>query len=681
MKEPLYPYDVLRGRGIHPRATANAVKKIMPTDRAEGAAWRTLQTWRTRMQTDFFLYIVQDEEGLRSLLQRLREGGAPGEGGALTPQLGDDTPVLLLSLGRREEARRWLEEAQARDVLDGRWSHLLALMFLAEAQQYEESGRDAEALEAWRAAILNWVSTLSNDAYWDVWCAGRESCYDDHSHEFSRIGFKTAVRDDLYRFMRAELVRTLDTHTRRGETEDARPYGEMLVHYDIEWWGAEALRFAGGVEVRGRTLSCGPMTVNRLGLRSAFGQTLQKLQSDHDRFDSLTLSEAIRPEREPRVPSDVIRRLRLFFSRLAPAAAALNYNRPDQALEHLAGLRAEGHDARDLVYGQLDEGAVRFVKDSVELSVRANLSVADNALNSAPVNWEAAGGAWKQATLDARSCGLSTQVSRAVTEQALGRARALKDESERDALERIREAIGILVHALPLADADDRGEIEDELVEALTYQSQCHREDGRTDAALDSIEQARGLVPNNPEVVGEYAACLIRRARDLGENSEAHELLERAKKIADEALALYHGHEGLLKASELAQAELLILQGIDPLDTLFQSLGDVRGQAGFAEARESIRRGEEAREVCDYARAETEIKQALALDPGNAWAKAEAVQIYLAWGQELLAQGVVEEARWKVQLGAAHDAGNLQLRELQERIEGAASGREAKRYV
>lgn len=683
--KPLYPYDVFRERGLNPRSTAREVKNFIPTDRSEGAAWRSIQTVRSRMRTDFFLYIVQDEEGLRSLLQRLRESSAPSDLSAFTSQLGDDTPVLLISLGRRDEARRWLEEAQARDVLNGRWAHLLTLMYLAEAQQYEEAGRDAAALDAWRAAVLHWVSTLANDAYWDSWCAERERCYDDHSHEFSRIGFKTAVRDDLYRFMRAELLHSLDTQSRKGASENYRLYAEMLLLYDIEWWGAESLRFAGGVEVGGRRLSCGPMTIAHLGLRREFGKTIQNLQSDQDRFDTLTLSEALRPHKEPRVPSDVVRRLRLFFSRLAPAAAALNYNKPEQALEHLAGLRAGGDGDGDLVYGQLNEGTARFVKDSMELSVQANLSAANNAITSVPMNWEAAGAAWRRAAEDAQSSGVSTLVARSVAEHALMRARAIKEESERDMMVRLAEVAGMLEQAHPLANDADKGEIEDELVEALTYQSQCYREGGQVGTALDSVEKARGLAPDNPEVVAEFAACLIRRALELGEGTEALGLLERAKGLAGDTLTNYPGHAGLLRVSEQAQAELLSLQGMDPfddsLDDLFKSLKNYRVPAGLAEARESIKRAEAAREVGDYAEAEEEIKQALALNPGNAWAKAEAVQIYVAWGGALLAQGAADEARRKTHLGLAHDAGNVQLRELMERIDGAASGQEARRYV
>src|SRR5947209_4606622 len=328
MKSLPYPYDVLLARGIHPRSMAREVRDFFPTNHNESAAWRARQSLRSRLKTDFFLYIVRDGAGLADLLRGLREAGAPGDVNTISPQLGDDTPVLLLSLGRRAEARQWVEEAQAGNVFDGRPAHLLALISLAEAQQFEEEQRYAQAVEAWHVAIPNWVRTLAHEAYLDAWYAERQRCYDDRSYESSRVGFKTAVREDLYKHLRGELARVLDERARAADAENARMYAELLALYDIERWGAEALSSAGGIGLDdGRRLSCGPIGVVRLRLEQEFGRTMEKLQSDQDRFNSLSLTEALRPDREPVVSGDVVRRLRLFFSQLSRVAAFVNYNR------------------------------------------------------------------------------------------------------------------------------------------------------------------------------------------------------------------------------------------------------------------------------------------------------------------------------------------------------------------
>ncbi|MFL6211955.1 MAG: hypothetical protein ACJ74W_24120 [Pyrinomonadaceae bacterium] len=678
-----HPYELLRRRGIYPCSSAQTVRDFIPTERQESNAWRALQTLRSRLKIDFFVYIARDETNLATFQHWLRSVKRPPDAEAVCRQLGADAPIILLAMGHRAAARTWLEQAQAQDVFDGRAAHLLALMSLAEAQHYEEEQEYERARAAWQVAMMNWVRALADDAYWDAWCTERQRCYGDQPHEFRRIGFKTAVREDLYKYMRDELVRLSDAQARAGNQACADAYAELLISYDIEWWGAQALREAGGVEVSGnaRQFTCGPLLFRQLGLEQAFGRRLNELQQDQDRFDALSVSEAFLPGRQPRVSNEVVKQMRLFYSQLGRAAILLRYNRAEQALAQLATFEHANPDfiSEDMVYGQLSNGVALFTRDIVELEIQASLYVAYNSITSVPANLNAARTAWDRAIVAAEKCDQRRQISKIIAEQALGRSKSLKDTTERALLERLDEAISLLEYAYPLLDSSDGEVVTAELAEALANRGSEYsvRNDHRP--ALDSLRRAFELAPTNLEVLKAYTAGLVDYAlvlEEAGEREEVFTLLSQANELAAQGRALHQDDEDLLETHERAQLELARLQGRDPLDDAFdrlsETLDDIKREPRAASVRELINSAEANREMGSYAQAVAEIIRALAVDPGSAWARAEAVQIYVQWGYSLLALGEIEEARRKAAAGSQYSVDDYQLRKLQEEIERAA---------
>lgn len=681
MSSTLYPYDVLAKHRIHPHSSVSSIQDFIPTEREESEAWQLLREMRTRLRADFFLYHTRDEDRLARFQEQLNRMTTVPHASLVQSQLADDAPVVMLLAGERQAAKTIWEELLQKEPDNIRTVHRLALLSYAEAQQYEEERQWQQAVTAWQDTILHWVRTLADDNYWSDWYNERRRCYQDRSQQFLKIGFKTAVRNDLHKHLMTVLIELVDRYAQGGTREQSEAYANLLALYSAERSGANALKAAGGIRLsKGYSLVCGPLLLKKLRLTHKLPQLIDELQEDLRRYQALPATRALDEGLEPKVSSATINLLRIFFSSLATVAAKLDLNRPNEAQEALAVINAKRavSPVLDELYAGIKGGSALYDRDVAELVIQSHITLARQYLTSVPPNLNATESAWRDVMKSATQSDLRKSAAQAICDLALGRADALETEIERDLTERLNESIEILERARSVLRGLNSDEVSVTLAEKLSLRGKQHELEDDCETAVDDLRRAFDLAPDDVYIRDQYCFYLVRQALERVANdleSEALTILERAKNLAEQGLLDYPDDEDLKRTLGSIQVELhLLLEGNSEgtaWDALDQALQRVKPPSADYTLREKVKEAEDKRENGDYIGATHLIEQVLAQTTDYAWAKAEAVETYAQWGLELLEAGNIEEAARKAQLGAQYGVSSLHLQQLQEGLAGA----------
>jgi hypothetical protein len=671
-----YPYEALSKHGIHPRASAKEIQDFIPTQREESEAWQVLRDMRSRLKIDFFLYQTADEEQLAGFQEQLHQSMLVPQHSLLLKQLKEDAPMILLLSGRREEAKRIMEDRIAINPADVRAAHRLALLYYTEAKQSAESEHDDLSTAAWQQTIAYWVRTLVDDEYWNEWCDDRRRYYQERASRSIKIGFKTAARNDLHKFLLTEILELVDSFVRTEKLGQADAFAELLSLYEAERSGAEALKDAGGIVTdNGQLVTCGPLLLKKLGLSHELNKLIGMRHDELYNYERLPAAKALIERLEPPVSSTILRQLRLYFSNLLPVVAQLNLNKPEEALKILTAMSTSESSVADELYLAIKDGATLYRKDIAELAIEAHLSIALRHLTSVPPNLKAAETAWRDMMKRTVEFSLRRQATQAICDQALGRVQALQEDRTRDTMDQLTEAIEILERANSVLRGSNNEEVTAMLAEKLSLRGAQYFIQDEDEQAADDLRRAFDLKPKDAYIRDQYSYYLLNFAKQKvnSNRDEALTLMEQAKRLVDQGLVDYPDDEDLLYTRQLVQNEMYILLHDGSSDYAWAEVDQILQQfrqpsEGHA-YRERVKKAEEKRESGDYQEAAKIIEQVLSQKPDYAWARAEALEIYVAWGFDLLEEGIIEEAQSKASHATRYGIQSLRLEELQEQIE------------
>lgn len=685
MPQRLYPYDVLSAHGIHPNSSVMQVQGFAPLERKESEAWRVLRDLRSRLKADFFLYQVQDEERLAKFQEYLGSTRAAPSVGEIRHRLREDAPIVLLLIGKREDALKILEQ-QLEDGADGCTAHWLALSSYAEAQHYEDEGDYAKATQAWHRAIAHWVRTLIDDDFWDAWCATRQKHYGTRDVDYLGNDLKKEVHKNLRAHLAEEFTFYADYYEREGKQERAQTHRDLKILYEIEWQGAAMLKASGGLKLDNQqSISCGPLLLRRCGLERQLSRHLAVLEDDLKRYLALPDYVAYKAEAEPKVSGEEIKQIRYYFSQLATTAALLNQDMPEEALSHLPPATPSadlGQNNPAYLYLGDEEGIKQFRKDVSVLAIEVYVAISRLHITSMP-DLQAAAEAWREALRRARAARMESEVAKTISDLVIGRTHALKKEGRDNLFEALNEAVPLLETAYSILRDTDEGEIARELADALRCRGTWHLEWNDFKSAVDDLKRAFDLNPNHLVTRDDFCAGLITYADHLAEEGgkdEALALLSRAENLIDAGLRVHPESEALKNTLRFMQQVSDTINGKDRGEeawtNLDQALQDFRkifcnSQDKLAgnEAQEWIRSAEDKIEQFNYEGAISDYSKLLDDDSYRAKANKKISWLYGEWAMRLLTIGSVEEAVEKVKLGLEFADDPSDLRKLQEQID------------
>lgn len=688
MPEMLYPYDVLSTHGIHPNSSVMQVQDFAPLERKESEAWRVLRDLRLRLKADFFLYQVQDEERLARFQEYLGSARAALGIGEIRHHLREDTPIVLLLIGKRGDALQILEQ-QLEDGADCRTAHWLALSSYAEAQHYEDEGDYDKATQAWHRTIASWVRTLIDDDFWEAWCAKRQKHYGTRDVDYLGNDLRKQVRKNLREHLAAEFTFYADHYAREGKQERAQAHRDLKILYEIEWQGASLLKASGGLRLDNQqSISCGPLLLRRCGLERQLSAHLATLADDLKRYLALPDYEAMRAEAEPKVSGEEIKQIRYYFSQLATTAVLLDQSMPKEALSYLPTAILSAADLKQnnpaYLYLVGEERIKQFRKDVSVLAIEVYVAISRLHITST-VDLQAAAEAWREALRRARAARMESEAAKAISDLVIGRTRALQKESRDNQFEALNEAVPLLETAYSILRDADEGEIARELADALRCRGTWHREWSMFKLAVDDFKRAFDLNPNHLVTRDDFCSGLITYAEHLaeeGDKDEALSLLSRAENLIDAGLRMNPESEALKDTLHFMQWVSDAINGKDPGEEawadLEQALIDVQkncspSQDNLAgiEAQEWIRSAEEKIARLDYEGAIADYSKLLDNDAYRAKANNKIAWLYGEWATRLLTRGSVEEAAQKVRLGLEFTDNPSDFSKLQEQIDYA----------
>ncbi len=695
MHQAQYPYDLLKRHGIDPVSSAKSVQDLgpFPSEQVETEAWRFLRNLRTRLKADFFLYQIEDQSrfaGFRSYLDGQKRCLDLNE---IQKRLGEDTLIVLLLMERRREAQELLESQQRKQPSDGRIAHKLALLSYATAQHSEESKDYERATESWQTAIANWVRTLADDAYWELWCGRRQAYYGDRPVDYLSVELKNAVRADLQQHLMAEFTDYADRYAQENNPVRAEAHRDLTILCTIEQQGAKALKEAGGVEsADGQQLSCGALLLQKLGLELWLGALVAQSQIELESYRAMDLAKSLLQDSEPAVSGEVIERLCFFFSELAPAAALLNLNLPEDAASKLPSLtpKLEEFDRQNPAYSGLENKLQQFLKDSAELAIDAQIAIVRKPLGAQPPDLPAVKSVWREAIARGRAAGIAATAVKAVSDQAIGRAQTLSNDDQRGKIERLNEAIEVLEVAANVLPENGADEVISVLVDMLSSRGRRRARFYDNERAVADLDIAFRKQPHRVDVRNYLCNALIGYAQECAEDNkgEAITKLERARNLAkvgllelerseapDQAMA-----EELNKSIQEAQSELDMLLGNVPVKddsddafkTLQKAIEDARGKAVSegeqVDVADLFQRAEDKRNARDYSGAIDELEQVLKLIPDHTGAKSLIAHIYGKWAERHLRKAEIVEAKEKIKLGLQYSADHPLILLVQEQV-------------
>ena len=695
MTETLYPYDVLSEYGIHPGSSDQDMADVGYLPRDVSEVWRAMRNPRFRMKADFFLYQVADGRRLREFQNYLAELESCPDKVEIQRRLQDDASLIPLLLNERAEARLLLEERQKADPANTRCAHHLALLSYADAQHYEEEGDEPRALEAWLLTIPNWIGVLSDNRYWESWRRQRQECYGNRAVDYVGSEITEAVRSELEQHLATLFFEYADRYARELKTSRAQTHQDLSIRFTIERQGAEALRAAGGVNLNnGQTLACGPMMLRRLDLCGPFTALVASLQSERDEFSAMGMVEYLMTDRMPRASIEVITRLRLYFSELAPAAALLSLNRPEQAIETMRALEQIPSDfsEKNPAYLMLNNGPEQWRKDAADLMIQAQLALSRRHITSTPPEFDAAAAIWREALREGRQAGAESMAAKAISDMAMARVQALRHDSSRNRMERLHEEVGVLkaaAAALRYSDgavAESTRAVNTLLAERLARRGEEWSNSLPADyqAAVDDLRHAFDLEPERADIRNEYCTMLIYRAEEHaeeGEKPESKRLLGRAVRLAESGLRIHSDNEELKETLRSATDFLKQLEGRtdtvstsasksdDPFLLLQEAIhrANVSSEAvsSFADL---MSRAEQDRLSGSYAAAVECLEQVLMLNSSHDMARRHLAHTYWEWASDLMDDGSFTEAEEIISVALRRTPGHSSLVKMRERI-------------
>jgi tetratricopeptide (TPR) repeat protein len=421
---------------------------------------------------------------------------------------------------------------------------------------------------------------------------------------------------------------------------------------------------------------CGPYLLEKLRFKSQLYQLVADLQDQLTRYDELPATTALVERLEPPVGSPTVRRLRLYFSSLRDVISLLILQRPTEALEILTSSGVlDGAPVKDPLYLAIRGGAALFRRDVAELEIETQVALALQFLAHVPPDLQRAEAAWRKIMRRANESNQRRTAAEAICKQAIGRVVALDRDIARDNLQRLTEAVEILDRANSVLRGMKSDELAVLLIEKLAERGKDHFLANQVEKSLADCRRAFDLAPDDAFIREQYAFYLLSFARDKAKSGLADEaltMLEQAKRLVDQGLMDYPDDENLKETGDDINTELKLLRNDGSSDVawaeLDQALRQLQQPSENSFVRDQMTKAEDLKEQGDYAGAATAVEEVLKQKPGYAWAKAEAVEIYVGWGAELLADGEFEQAKEKVKFAAQQGIQTMRLTQLEEEI-------------
>jgi len=377
--------------------------------------------------------------------------------------------LMLLRSGNRNSAIELLAESSRKRPADTQLLHMRAVVLLHTLRGLV--GQTAPE-PLWRQCVSAWAALLADEDFWSAWQTRAEQRYQ-------------ATIDALALTKARDSVRSM--------MEKSLPNDAARLLFRRELAAARALRRLGGFPVPGRpgeSVTAGPLRIAELGLHEEFGV----FAAAADRSGA---------SRQP--PSATLLRT---FSALGVAHCLLLDGRAAEALAATADLRcadcrtrpkttepmvcAPGcarFAAENPAAAGLPGGRARLAAEGRSLLLEALQEAARAGLAAAELEITTAVGYWRRA-LALTGPDLRASVERTIGDQALGRARTLREADKNDA------AIDLLGQARELVGTLAGGRIGGQLAVLLNNRGAGRL---RTDpaSALADLRRATALNPHD----------------------------------------------------------------------------------------------------------------------------------------------------------------------------------------
>ena len=648
-----FPYDALAEIGIGPDSTVAEVKDapmraLRKGDPALAEIATAMQTWERRLEVDTGLYPVHDPEGLRRGLTVLDLDGDADPFDSLCAALPVDAPLLVLwHRGRDDAVEAWRVRLSG-DPGDVGSAHCLAIASRWAARELDEAGAIELGGVAWRRSIGCWAVVAGDDAYWERWRAARAVRYAFRIPPASLA----AVRRNVLSGLRSELEEAAERHERDRRPSLAARYRTRTLDVRVESVGRELLGRVGGLPLGDdgqSSITCGPLLLQQLGLAECFaGFAASLVRCSEEEPGETGAAEAPAPE--------LLADLRAAFSRLGPALALLDAERPGRALTALPDLTVlsispdgngscGGREARehprpadcpecrafldgDPAYAFLAGREARLLQDAARLAVRGHLGTVSALLHDAD-DVGAAVAAVDAALTVGRRAGLSARarVEAAATVADVAGA-LIAGNGESPGGDRVDAVIAFLegMEAVRLGFSE---RVQAVLAEAR-YARASRLDEIRAPDVRDfesAIADLRRAVAARPMFLMARATLvrqLVARVRTFPEAVDPVDAVLDAGAVADDGLRQAPGHEflrfAMARTAELAQD--LVYRSMTSAE-LVNRIRPTAGPAGPGAAR--VR---SARELLFDA-----VAQVVA-DPGHAPARREFIAALRRWHDE-----------------------------------------------
>lgn len=576
-RDPTYPYRALRGAGVGPHASMADVNDAPFTLMRRGTmtyqervAWDRLRRLHQRLLEDVQLYRWREPDRVRAELVALLGQDGPRSGtelvDVLRARLPGEAPLLTLLAGSREEAVAAWRRRLAETPGDLATVHSLAVAHLWQARELERSGAWEHAVASWRESCAYWAALLTDDGFWERWCAERAETYQRAVLPADTSRLRWGVGQHL-----ADLLASHEQwHTERNRPELAAAYREVADGLECELNGARLLKELGGVRPPARPdtpVACGPRLLRTLGLERALGELVARLD------------RAAGDGREP--GEHAVRELRCAFSELAVAHALCDLHKFEPALRALPrlgrlsklpedcahpGARSSAGGAtddecahcrefraRNPAYLYLPRRHARLLQDGVSLAIHAHMALARAALTGRGDGLSGALRHWTAALRLAERAAMQVRTRQAVVRMALSRAHTLSNGDGPQYGACLDEAIALVERVTRLPGPlprEARERLAATLADLLAYRGvwrgyTCTRYDLPPDFAGAHADLRRAL-HLNPE--SRYARVNLVRGlvftldERTGDDHERLVVLGEALRVLHDGLARTDGH-------------------------------------------------------------------------------------------------------------------------------------------
>ncbi|MCI0439059.1 MAG: hypothetical protein L0177_07995 [Chloroflexi bacterium] len=421
-------------------------------------------------------------------------------------------------------------------------------------------------------------------------------------------------------------------------------------------------------------IACGSMMAQRLGLESDLFRKIDEAHVETHNRDE-----------------DVCKRLRLYFSALAPAAALISLDKPEKALDAIR--EAEDKAKRpDFLKGNssyryfpMDTRVAQFRRDAAQLAIRAHIVASRHSIALSPASLKDAASHWREALRLGSDMGLEAGAARSISdlviEHVLDIPRQIKEDG--DSWNRIKGATDLLEAAYDAVRSKDGGTLRLALLEMLTARGLLLLDRGEFKAAYEDHRKAFELNKQDIEIRAGYCTAMVSYARQLehdGKITNAIELIDQALKLVAEGLRIHERNTLLSSVQSDAQIEKDRLEGRDPRTTTYDVLrqtlervsrlspspegGQPTGAIGY------LGRAAEKWEMGYWADAIADLEKALEIDPENRVARERLPMYCGVHASESLKRGDVAQAMDYAKKALSHDPDNETAKRAMKEIEG-----------